>query len=863
MVCFSSQSQFRVLLVLVYAITIHKGVCSTNVKLSCNEKDRSPLLLFKHSVKDHSNKLSSWSSGEDCCAWKGVLCDNTTGRVTRLDLNQQYLEGEINLSLLQIEFLTYLDLSMNDFTALIHPPLSTAHFNLSYLEYLDLSFNEDLHFNNLQWLSQLPPSLKCLNLSEINLENETNWLQTMAMHHPSLLELRLASCGLVNMSPFVKFVNFTSLLTLDLSGNYFDSELPYWLFNVSSDIFHIDLSFNNLKGRIPKSLLNLRNLESLRLSNNELTGPIPDWLGEHERLQHLVLSENLFNGPFPSTLGNLSSLTELGVSSGFLSGNLTDTIGQLSNLRTLFIGGSLSGVLSEKHFSKLFNLESLVLNSGFSFDIDPKWIPPFQLREVSLKNTNLGPTFPEWLYTQTTLEALDTSFSKLSSINADKFWSFVAKIRAINLSFNAISADLSNVTLESEYAILACNNFRGTLPRISSNVFMINMANNSLSGPISPFLCHKSGKKSALGYLDISINSLSGVIPNCWENWRSLTFLFIGNNRLEGEIPPSIELLNEIIVMDFNKNNLSGEFSLDLSNMKSLVFINLGHNSFSGVVPTKMPESMQVMILRSNQFSSNIPQQLCSLPSLIQLDLSQNKLVGSIPPCVCNVSSMDGERRIRHFRFTFDLFWKGRELGYRDIGLLRNLDLSSNNLSGEIPTELFGLTQLLFLNLSRNHLKGKIPIKIGGMKNLESLDLSNNHLSGTIPRTISNLTFLSYLNLSYNDFSGEIPLGTQLESFDAWSYVGNPKLCGLPLPKNCSNTHQRVGSGANNSQNESLYLGMVGGFVVGLWGVWGSLFINRAWRHKYFLMLNHVADWLYEVIVLKINHFSRVRASAR
>ena len=858
-------SEFCVLVLLIYAVTFEKGECSTNMKLSCNEKDRSQLLLFKHSVKDHSNKLSSWSNGEDCCAWKGVLCDNTTGRVTTLDLNQQYLEGEINLSLLQIQFLTYLDLSLNHFTAFTLPPISNVYFNSSNLQYLDLSFNEDLHLNNLQWLSQLP-SLKSLNLSEINLENETNWLQTMAMHG-SLLELRLASCDLVNMSPFVKFVNFTSLITLDLSGNYFDFELPYWLFNITS-ILHIDLSFNNLKGRIPKSMLNLPNLKSLRLVNNELTGPIPDWLGAHERLQHLVLSENLFDGPFPSTLGNLSSLTELGISSNFLSGNLTNTIGQLFNLRTLFIGGSLSGVLSEKHFSKLFNLESLVLNSNFSFDIDPKWIPPFQLSEISLKNTNLGPTFPEWLYTQRTLGALDTSSSRLSSINADKFWSFVAKIRAINLSFNTISADLSNVTLNSEYVMLTSNNFTGTLPHISPNVFFINVAGNSLSGPISPFLCHKLGRKSALGYLDISWNSLTGAIPDCWENWRGLTFLFIGNNKLEGEIPPSIGLLNEIIVMDFNKNNLSGEFSLDLSNMKSLVFINLGHNSFSGVVPTKMPESMQVMILRSNQFSSKIPQQICNLPSLIQLDLSQNKLFGSIPPCVFNISAMDGERRIRHFGFTLDLFWKGRELGYRDIGLLRNLDLSSNNLSGEIPRELFCLTQLLFLNLSRNHFSGKISTKIGGMKNLESLDLSKNHLSGTIPETISNLSFLSYLNLSYNDFSGQIPLGTQLQSFDAWSYVGNTKLCGLPLPKNCSIQEdvggRRVeGDGANKSQNESLYIGMGVGFVVGLWGMWGSLFLNRAWRHKYFLLLDHVADWLYVFIVLKINRFAELRASAR
>ena len=349
-------------------MTFHKGICST----SCNAKDQSALLIFKRGVVDRSNMLSSWSNEEDCCAWKGVQCDNMTGRVTRLDLNQENLEGEINLSLLQIEFLTYLDLSLNAFTGLSLPSTlnqslvtpSDTHANFSSLKYLDLSFNEDLHLDNLQWLSQLS-SLKYLNLSLISLENETNWLQTMAMH-PSLLELRLASCHLKNISPSVKFVNFTSLVTLDLSGNYFDSELPYWIFNLSNDISHIDLSFNTIQGQIPKSLLNLQNLKYLGLDNNEFTGPIPDWLGEHQHLQHLGLIQNMFSGSIPSSLGNLTSLNQLTVSSDLLSGNLPNTIGQLFNLRRLYIGGSLSGVLSEKHFSKLFNLESLVLNSDFA-----------------------------------------------------------------------------------------------------------------------------------------------------------------------------------------------------------------------------------------------------------------------------------------------------------------------------------------------------------------------------------------------------------------------------------------------------------------------------------------------------------------
>ncbi|KAL8466939.1 hypothetical protein ACS0TY_035862 [Phlomoides rotata] len=114
-----------------------------------------------------------------------------------------------------------------------------------------------------------------------------------------------------------------------------------------------------------------------------------------------------------------------------------------------------------------------------------------------------------------------------------------------------------------------------------------------------------------------------------------------------------------------------------------------------------------------------------------------------------------------------------------------NIDLSNNNLSGDIPEELTSLVELRSLNLSQNRLTGSIPDKIGDMKQLESLDFSRNSLSGRIPDGFALLSFLSYLNLSYNKLTGEIPKSAQLQSIDASSFVGN-SLCGSPLTDNCS-----------------------------------------------------------------------------
>ncbi|RHN66950.1 putative leucine-rich repeat domain, L domain-containing protein [Medicago truncatula] len=145
------------------------------------------------------------------------------------------------------------------------------------------------------------------------------------------------------------------------------------------------------------------------------------------------------------------------------------------------------------------------------------------------------------------------------------------------------------------------------------------------------------------------------------------------------------------------------------------------------------------------------------------------------------------------------------------------------------------------------------------MKNMESLDLSNNKFFGEIPHGMSLLTFLSYLNLSYNNFDGKIPVGTQLQSFNASSYIGNLKLCGSPL-NNCSTEEENPKNAENEddeSLKESLYLGMGVGFAVGFWGICGSLFLIRKWRHAYFRFIYGVGNRLYVTLKVKLNSFCR------
>ncbi|KAL7597372.1 hypothetical protein Lser_V15G29320 [Lactuca serriola] len=174
--------------------------------------------------------------------------------------------------------------------------------------------------------------------------------------------------------------------------------------------------------------------------------------------------------------------------------------------------------------------------------------------------------------------------------------------------------------------------------------------------------------------------------------------------------------------------------------------------------------------------------------------------------------------------------------------LLRSIDLSSNNLTGEIPYQITNLDEQIALNLSKNALLGKIPWKMGQMKNLLTLDLSRNKFSGGIPSSMSQMTWLNYLDVSDNSLSGRIPSSTQLQTFDPSRYEGNLGFCGPPLTKKCpgdeeSGIQDNIGESEGEGKDELqglFYVGRAIGFTVGFCIACGALLLNRRGRFAFF-----------------------------
>jgi hypothetical protein len=416
----------------------------------------------------------------------------------------------------------------------------------------------------------------------------------------------------------------------------------------------------------------------------------------------------------------------------------------------------------------------------------------------------------------------------------------------------------------------------GNIGELLPKLYLLDLSSNSITGKIP----HSIGMLKKLVVLVLKNNSLSGKLPSHWKDLDQLWKLDLAKNNISGNVPSSMRHLSSLQVLSLSQNNLEGELPSFFRNYRDLQSLDLRGNKFSGKLPAWIGkgQSLLRLNLRSNLFHGDISQQLCNLSQLRILDLAHNYFSGTIPQCLGNLCRDDDTQKVIYDETQISLVSKGREYLYgRSIyDLIYSVDLSHNNLSGEIPDSITSLLRLVIMNLSMNHLTRRIPEKIGNLHMLESLDLSMNELYGPIPESMSSLTFLSHLNLSFNNLSGKIPNGNQLQTLndDSSIYEGNSLLCGPLLLTKCSEdeTKPRVTSNGGNRvvkgngrdiESFSFYISMAAGFVVGFWGVSGTLIIKTSWRQAYFQSFDNLKDKIVVFVMVEIVRLQRKVKSER
>ncbi|KAF5753021.1 LRR receptor-like serine/threonine-protein kinase FLS2 [Tripterygium wilfordii] len=275
--------------------------------------------------------------------------------------------------------------------------------------------------------------------------------------------------------------------------------------------------------------------------------------------------------------------------------------------------------------------------------------------------------------------------------------------------------------------------YAGSLGSISLNLpFLqtLDLSSNYFYGSIP----YSLSNLTRLTRLVLSRNSFSGEIPSSIGSLASLEELYLDFNNLQGAIPSSFNGLVSLKMLEIQSNKLSGDFP-ELGSLKNLNSIDASDNSFSGQIQPKLPTSLIEISMRNNTLEGTIPETFKDLYFLQVLDLSHNKLSGSVPSLLFTHPS------------------------------LQQLTVSFNSFNSILPPSDPSKSQLIAIDLSDNALQGLLPSFIALLPKLSALTLENNKFTGMIPtqyawKTVlprSGFSQLSRLWLGGNYLFGPIP----------------------------------------------------------------------------------------------------------
>ncbi|XP_056169737.1 probable leucine-rich repeat receptor-like protein kinase At1g35710 [Syzygium oleosum] len=238
----------------------------------------------------------------------------TLSRLTHLDLSYNSLTGELPPCVQNLTRLQFLDISYNQISGAIPPTVGCLH-NLRSLRFGSNEFGGSipLELGNLTNIGDV--DLSCNNFTgpiPSTIGNLTSLTQLYLQKNKligsippkignltSLISLYLQENKLNGSIP-LEIGNLVSLFELNLQKNIFDGAIPSEIGDMKN-LVYLDLSSNNLVGKIPIELENLRHLIHLDLHNNSLSGSIPKFQST-PFFYHLNLSYNHLKGPIPDNL---------------------------------------------------------------------------------------------------------------------------------------------------------------------------------------------------------------------------------------------------------------------------------------------------------------------------------------------------------------------------------------------------------------------------------------------------------------------------------------------------------------------------------------------------------------------------------
>ncbi|WOK97086.1 putative LRR receptor-like serine/threonine-protein kinase [Canna indica] len=281
----------------------------------------------------------------------------------------------------------------------------------------------------------------------------------------------------------------------------------------------------------------------------------------------------------------------------------------------------------------------------------------------------------------------------------------------------------------------------GKIPDELQNLtYLVNLdlRQNYLTGPLPAFI----GNLTNLQYLSFGTNALTGPIPKELGKLTNLLSLSFATNTLSGPLPSELGNLTLLQQLYVSSSGASGEFPPSITRLKNLRTLWLSNCNFTGKVPDFSRTNLTTLRMQGNNFEGPIPSGYSSMINITDLRIGDIQKGSSSLSFISNLTSLT-ILILRNCMISDTI-----PPDFSQYTRLQKLDLSFNNITGQLPQSLFSLSSLGYLFLGNNSLSGTLPANKS--ESLLNIDLSYNQLGGSFPSWVSKPNLK--LNLVANNF---------------------------------------------------------------------------------------------------------------
>ncbi|KAG8085010.1 hypothetical protein GUJ93_ZPchr0010g7619 [Zizania palustris] len=281
----------------------------------------------------------------------------------------------------------------------------------------------------------------------------------------------------------------------------------------------------------------------------------------------------------------------------------------------------------------------------------------------------------------------------------------------------------------------------------------VNLAHNYLTGSLPSFI----GKFTSMKYLSLAFNPLSGPLPKELGNLNNLLSLSVSFTKFAGELPEELGNLTKLQQLYIDSCGFTGPFPSTFSMLKNLNILRASDNDFTGKIPDYFGglTNLKDLAFQGNSFEGPIPTSFSNLTKLTNLRIGDIVNGSSSLAFISNLTSLSN-LILRNCRISGTL----GPVDFSKFRALMLLDLSFNNITGQIPQSILNQEKLVFLFLGNNSLTGRLPDVISS--SLKTIDFSYNQLTGSLP------SWATQNNLQLNLVANNLVIGSATIGQTRW-----------------------------------------------------------------------------------------------